>query len=290
MDSARSLPAPVLSVIIPANNEADHITACLTALLASDWPRGNPRTGVEVLVVANGCTDDTVVQAHKLADTALARQWRLRVIELEEGSKLGALNTADALAQGDIRAYLDADVILSPPLLGELYAALAREPAAYASGRVLIPRPDSFVSRAYARIYRRVPFMAHGVPGCGLFAVNSAGRARWGNWPDIISDDTFVRLLFSPNERIGVPATYQWPLPEGWQNLLKVRRRQNAGVRQIKAKFPALLQNDDKAKLGPLGVVKLAVTDPIGFAVYGGMALWLRLFPQSGNNAWTRGR
>ncbi len=46
---------------------------------------------------------------------------------------------------------------------------------------------EGAVSRAYARLWARVPFMARGVPGCGLFALNAAGRARWGDWPAIIS-------------------------------------------------------------------------------------------------------
>src|SRR5699024_7140614 len=42
-----------LAIIIPAANEAERIGACLEALAASD----DPGTHVEVIVVANGCTD-----------------------------------------------------------------------------------------------------------------------------------------------------------------------------------------------------------------------------------------
>ena len=44
------------SILIPAHNEAGYIQPCLEALLASD----QTGSAVEVIVMANGCTDDTV--------------------------------------------------------------------------------------------------------------------------------------------------------------------------------------------------------------------------------------
>ena len=119
--------------------------------------------------------------------------------------------------------------------------------------------------------------------------MNAAGRLRWGAFPDIISDDTFVRLSFRSSERVGVDAAYTWPLVEGWSNLVRVRRRQNAGVDEIKARYPELLCNDDKPPFPLLEKAKLALRDPVGFAVYGGVALAVRFTPAK-TNAWSRGR
>ena len=150
-----------------------------------------------------------------------------------------------------------------------------------------IVQPRSAVSRAYARVYRQVPFIARGVPGCGLFAVNAAGRARWADWPPIISDDTFARLHFSAAERHAVPGRYRWPLVEGWRALVRVRRRQNIGVTEIRRLYPALAANDEKPPLGAAGKLRLALNDPAGFAVYAGVALATRLGTDKG---WSRGR
>src|SRR5690606_35650380 len=150
--------------------------------------------------------------------------------ELAQGGKPGALNAGDAAARGPMRAYLDADVTVSPPLLAQIVAVLVQAGPAYASGRVNITTRQSRVSRAYARIWRQVPFMRQGVPGCGFFAVNAVGRARWTEFPAIISDDTFVRLQFAPTERHLVQAGYDWPIAEGFGALVRVRRRQDAGV------------------------------------------------------------
>jgi glycosyltransferase involved in cell wall biosynthesis len=278
----------MLSVIIPANNEADWIGDSLRALLASRMPPEAPP--VEIVVVANGCSDDTAGAARRHAAEVEARGWRLIVLDLADGGKLNALNAGDAAAAGDLRVYVDADVIVSPELLAELAAALDRPEPAYASGRPQMARAESWVSRAYTRVWRRVPFMTEGVPGGGVFAVNAAGRARWGAFPPIISDDTFVRLQFAPQERIGVPAGYRFPMPEGFARLVRVRRRQDAGVRQVAREFPALLRNDDQRRFGAGRALRIAVGDPCGFAVYCAVALAVRLDPGRDAGVWSRGR
>ena len=275
----------ILSVILPASNEADEIAACLRAVLHSNWRKPG---AMQVIVVANGCTDDTAARARALVNDYDERGWLLQVIERQAGGKLGALNAGDAAADGAIRVYLDADVTVSPNLIPELHTALDVAAPRYASGKVIIIAPKSWVSQSYARIWRKVPFMARGVPGCGVFAVNAAGRARWGAFPDIISDDTFVRLSFKPEERIGVPAPYDWPIARGFANLVKVRRRQDAGVRQIAEQFPDLLENDDKDRMPRWRTILMALDQPLSFAIYCAVAVAVKLRPPSRD--WSRGR
>jgi hypothetical protein len=131
--------------------------------------------------------------------------------------------------------------------------------------------------------------MAHGVPGCGVFAVNAPGRARWGTFPQIISDDTFVRLSFAPLERHGVPAPYDWPIAEGFGALVRVRRRQDAGVEEIERLYPDLLSNDDKPAFPLSQKLGMALRDPLGFMVYSAVALAVKL-TKSRASGWSRGR
>ncbi|SHH65013.1 glycosyltransferase [Marivita hallyeonensis] len=277
---------PAMSVLIPASNEAGLIGACLKSVLNSDWWHSG---SVEVIVIANGCKDDTVQVALSHTESYTEKGWDLRVLDRPEGGKLAALNAGDRIARARIRVYLDADVELSKGLLNDLFTALDTPRPRYASGRIRLADPQSWATRAYARIYQQVPFMRTGVPGAGLFAVNAAGRLRWGDFPAIISDDTFVRLSFRPEERVGVDAHYVWPLVEGWRNLVRVRKRQNDGVDEIRSKYPDLLQNDDKPVFGMADKLRLALRDPVGFAVYGGVALVVRLMP-AGSTGWSRGR
>lgn len=275
---------PRLSVIIPAHDEAGWIGACLGALLAQDSGAG----AVEVIVAANACRDDTVARAEAFRARFAARGWDLVVLDLPEPGKLNALNRAEAAARGAGLVYLDADVRCEPPLLGELAAALAAPGPVYATGRLAVAPAQSRVTRAYAGIWTRLPFVESGAVGAGLFAVNRAGRARWGAFPAIISDDTFVRLQFTPAERVEVAARYHWPMVEGWANLVKVRRRQDAGVAELARLHPELGANEGKARLGPGRLLRLALARPVGLAVYLAVHLAVRLRPAGRD--WTRGR
>ena len=274
----------MLSILIPANNEAAHIGPCLKAVLASD--------GLEVaqiVVAANGCDDDTVQIAEAFRTQTEDKGWTLTVLDLPALGKMGALNAADDSASFGSRAYLDADVLVDPALMGQIAEALNTDAPRYASGTLRLAHAKTWATRAYARIYSKVPFITHGVPGAGLFAVNAAGRARWQEFPGIISDDTFVRLNFTPEERIGTAAGYDWPLVEGFAALVKVRRRQNAGVDEIKARFPDLLKNDDKFTLSLGTKLAMMLRDPLGFAVYAAVSILVKLSPQK-SDAWERGR
>lgn len=276
-----------LCIIIAAHNEEGYIGACLNALLLQDESAGP----VHIIVAANACTDQTGPIVIRYQSHFAERNWRLELLEIPVPGKLKAFNEADQLAArsiGGARIYLDADVICNPDLIGQLRKALSLSNAVYATGTLRVIRARSWITRRYADIWVRLPFIQAGAVGAGLFAVNAAGRARWGEFPDIISDDTFARLNFSPAERIEVSACYHWPMVEGLRNLIRVRRRQDAGVEEVKRLFPDLIQNDDKVRLTKPALLRLALQKPIGFVIYVLVHLAVRLQP--GGAEWTRGR
>lgn len=273
-----------LSIVIPAHNEAGELPGAFEALLASNASHHL----VEIIVVSNGSRDGTAEVARGFADAVARKGWSLTVIDLPQGNKIKALNAGDRAARGDVLIYLDADVRVSPRLLGALACALHRPDPAYASGRLRPVHARSALTRAYTRLWLRVPFMAHGVPGCGIFAMNRAGRDRWGDWPDVFADDTFARLQFAPHERHMVDESYTFPVAEGLRRLVRVRRRQNQGVRQVRTRYPELFRNEDRVSLSPRGVAALALRDPLGFATYAGVSVAVRFTRWDGT--WTRAR
>jgi glycosyltransferase involved in cell wall biosynthesis len=273
-----------LSVIIPAHDEEAWIDRCLTALLTQD--AASPL--VEIIVVANACRDGTVARAEAYAPRFAARGWTLRVLDLAEGGKLKALNSGDQTAKGRSRLYLDADIACDPGMLAEITRVLSVDAPRYATGTLAVAPARSWITRTYASVWSRLPFVKGGAVGAGLFGVNPAGRARWGDFPAIISDDTFVRLNFAPEERIEVPALYHWPMVEGFGNLVRVRRRQDAGVAELRRLYPNLIGNEAKAPLTSGALLAIAVRSPLGFLVYLAVHVAVRLRPASG--AWTRGR
>jgi glycosyltransferase involved in cell wall biosynthesis len=273
------------SILIPAHNEAGFLDPCLKAVLASDATGAR----VEVIVIANGCTDDTAQIARGFAAQFVARDWPLRVLDLAQGGKLGALNAGDAAAAHGARIYVDADVVVTPPLIALIANALDVAAPRYASGRPVVTAKGSVFTRVYARFWAGAPFCTHGVPGFGVFAVNTLGRAKWGAFPDIISDDTFVRLNFTPSERLRVPATYDWPMIEGAGPLIKVRRRQDIGVAEVKALYPSLWQNHDPVPPDAPTTLSRALRDPLGFAAWALVGIAVRL-PHARQDRWARGR
>lgn len=274
----------LLSVIIPASNEETYIDRCLRALFASS----PPGIAAEAVVVANGCRDRTAEVAREQKLVAEKAGWQLTVLDMAQGSKPGALNAGDKAAQGDLRVYLDADIVVSADVMAQVVVALQVDHPVYVGATPVIPRAQSAVTRAYGRFWSRLPFAKSVAPGYGLFAVNAAARARWGAFPAIISDDTFVRLQFEPSERVQVPARYDWPMIEGFGALVRVRRRQDAGVRELESLYPGLRDREGKAPLGLRQIARLAAADPVGFATYAAVSLAVRF--RHGGASFTRGR
>jgi glycosyltransferase involved in cell wall biosynthesis len=270
-----------LGVVIPAHNEASVIEGCLAALLQS----GTSTPSVKVVVAANGCNDHTVTLAQSFEGAFSARGWLLDVLDIPVAGKIGALNVAERSVSGLPRIYLDADVQVEPDLICQTAAVLSSDAPVYVSGKMTVIPPKSLVSRLYLLAWMKTGFMRGVAQGAGVYAVNVAGRRKWRDLPQIISDDTYVRTLFAPSERVEVLAKYHWPLPEGFGNLVKARARQDAGMRELYEKFPAQLANESKPRNEVWSVL---VTNPPAFFVYVCVRLAARL--KRNTNGWLRGR
>jgi glycosyltransferase involved in cell wall biosynthesis len=255
----------MLSVIIPSYNEENYIAACLDAIVAQmDLPADH---AMQVIVAANGCKDQTVPIAEQKRAALESAGFSFHVLDIARGNKMNALNEAEKIAAHENRAYLDADVIIGPRILIELAEILREDTPIYASGTIVIPRPQNIFSRAYAKVWANLPFVKDGVPGIGLYAMNAKGRSRWGAFPDIYSDDRFVRLQFQSSERRKTKATYQWPLPEGFKNLVHVRHRWSEGNMELAEQYPDLMQNDTERNKTGSSVASLFHT-PFSSAVF----------------------
>jgi glycosyltransferase involved in cell wall biosynthesis len=177
-----------ISVVIAAHNEAAVIGRCLDALLAGADPGQ-----LDVTVVANGCTDDTAAVA--------ASRPGVRVIDRPEPGKVGALNAGDAVAVGFPRIYLDADIVLAPGAVRALAGALDGGVHAAVPRRELDVAGRPLLVRAYYAINARMPVYDRALFGRGVIALSAAGRARFGEFPDVVADDLFLDSLFSPEEK-----------------------------------------------------------------------------------------
>ena len=111
--------APLVSLVIPARNEARNIRRCAESALASSYPR------LEVIIVDDHSTDDTAAIAEELA----TRDSRLRVITppaLPDGwfGKQWACAAGADEARGELLGFMDADTWQSPDLVTRIVSAM----------------------------------------------------------------------------------------------------------------------------------------------------------------------
>ncbi len=112
----------MVSICIPARDEAENIGACVRAALETTWPH------FEVVVVDDRSSDDTAEQARQ----AGSGDPRLVVISGAEpppgwAGKPWACRRAAGEARGQIICFVDADVRLSPDTVSAVVQVMVRE-------------------------------------------------------------------------------------------------------------------------------------------------------------------
>lgn len=116
---------PLVSVLVPARNEAHQIADSITALLASDYPH------LEVIVADDQSSDGTAQVLEQLA-TRHPRGSCLRTLRLEGEPPrgwLGKVRACDALqqlARGEILIFCDADVFVTKFAVSNTVVSLMR--------------------------------------------------------------------------------------------------------------------------------------------------------------------
>ncbi len=218
-----------LSVVIPAHNEAAVIAETLASLFSGS------KQIPDVLVVCNGCYDDTASVVRAVAPDAI-------VLESSVASKTHALNLGDQHASGFPRFYLDADIRVSPGALDTVASRMAETGAPIASPRPVMDLEGcSWLVRAYYAVWLQLPYVRDGLMGTGVYALSREGRQRFGEFPQLIADDGYVRALFEPSERLLVTECHVLVrAPRNLANLVKIKTRSRLGVYELHMKFPEL--------------------------------------------------
>lgn len=220
----------MISVIIPAHNESEVIARTLRALAGSAG-------ALDIVVVANGCSDDTAARARAFDG--------VRVIETPVAGKPHALNLGDQASRFFPRIYADADVTIARGAVEALAARLTRGDVLAAAPRPAIDLSGcSFAVRAFYDIRARMPQTREGIGGSGVYALSEAGRRRFGEFPGVISDDGFVRIQFTPAERVTLSeAVSVVHPPRRLADLIATRARIHHGNYELKRLYPELWTN-----------------------------------------------
>ncbi|MFD1715627.1 glycosyltransferase [Amnibacterium flavum] len=251
---------PTLSIVMPAHDEAAVIARALEAITRDASPGE-----FEIVVVANGCTDDTVARARSV-------DYPITVLDIATPSKIAALNAGDEAATAFPRLYIDADIEIGSATVRELADLLREEsaPLIAAPHLVVDASRSSWAVRAHYRIWDLSDYVRRGHVGSGVYALNRSGRERFGTFPEVIADDRYVQQLFAADERRNTAAsTFTVRAPRTFSSLLKRSVRAAAGNRQLVDR--GLAGDPAPARGGPKALLKRVMGKPAlwpSFAVY----------------------
>lgn len=146
---------PLVSVILPARDEAHNIARCVSSILATTYPN------LELIVVDDGSTDGTA----QIARDTIAGDSRARVITcppLPDGwfGKQWACATGAKAASGSVLQFTDADTVHSPDLVprsmkamrarrAQLFSVAGRQELGGFWERVIQPQVFTILSMRY---------------------------------------------------------------------------------------------------------------------------------------------
>jgi len=130
--------APLVSILIPAFNEAENIAATIASALGVDYP------ALEVIVIDDGSSDDTLERARAYA--LGHEESTIRVLTQENSGKATALNRGYNIASGEYILSMDADSELDPHSVRRLVARSKESGAGAVAGQVHIKNTRSMLS------------------------------------------------------------------------------------------------------------------------------------------------
>ncbi|AXH98041.1 glycosyltransferase [Ornithinimicrobium avium] len=209
------------SVVVPAHDESSSVGRLLDQLLD-----GGPE--LEVVVVCNGCSDDTADVARRYAPA-------VTVVEEPVASKWHALRSGDRHARSFPRVYVDADVEITGADVRRLADTLRTEPTVLAAGpvrEVPLDRASPLV-RAYYDVWLALPQVRAGLFGRGVVAVGERAWRRLQALPVMMADDLVMSDSFDPDEvRVVSGSTVRIRPPRTVRDLYRRRVRVATGVQQ----------------------------------------------------------
>ncbi|NHJ84137.1 MAG: glycosyltransferase [Asgard group archaeon] len=133
---------PLVSLVVPAYNEAKVIEKTITSLLQLTY------TPKEIIVVDDGSKDDTLKIIRKIA-----RKAPIKVISKINGGKWSALNKGVEEAKGEIIVCIDADTILGEKAIEYLIPYFTDKQIAAVAGNIKVENRGKMITKLQALEY-----------------------------------------------------------------------------------------------------------------------------------------
>jgi chlorobactene glucosyltransferase len=195
-------PGPVVSVIVPARDEAANIEPCVRSILAASY------APLELIVVDDRSSDGTaeIVERLAAAPEAAGRMRLVRGAELPAGwfGKQWALVQGYRAARGELLLFADADTRHHPELVGRAVRALGTEHAALVS---VVSRQE--MATFWERLILPQIFFALASRVGDLQRVNRT-RVEW----DAIANGQFILTTRAAYDAVGTHETVRQSVVE----------------------------------------------------------------------------
>ena len=203
---------PDVCVLVASYNEAENIGDTLTSLAAQDYPGR-----VEVVVIDDGSTDDSLAIAHARAAELSRPGLAIRVLaQPRNGGKSKALNRGLAETAQDLVVTVDGDSYLRTDALRKIVERFLSDPpgTVAVAGSVLVRNSrDNWLARSQEWDYfhgiaavKRMQSMYHGtLVAQGAFSLYTREALQQvGGWPECVGEDIVVSwALLETGARIG---------------------------------------------------------------------------------------
>ena len=137
---SRYAPRTRVSIVVPARNEADRIGACLSSLLAQDYP-----ASLREIIVADDFSED--------ATAAVVRSFAgagVRLVRSPHSGKKQALSAGIEASGGQLIATIDADCMAPPAWLRTMVSCYETHEPVLIAGPVAFVPGSSFLGRFQA--------------------------------------------------------------------------------------------------------------------------------------------
>lgn len=237
---------PLITVIVPAYNEALVIQPALRNLLELDYP------DYEVIVVDDGSSDDTYRLALDMAREST--RVPLRVVTKANGGKADALNTGIALARGEFVVCMDSDTKLSRNALRAMIRHFDSPHIGAVAGNVKVFNRENALTRLQALEYveglamvrKAQSFMriVNIIPGpCGMFRKSVLQSVGCYDHDTFAEDCDLTLKILLGGWHIGYePMAIGWvETPSRLLDLLKQRYRWTRGILQAMSKHREMI-------------------------------------------------
>ena len=135
---------PSVTIVVPAWNEGQTITGTVESLLALDYPKNR----LDIFIVDDGSTDDTLLYAKKFETNP-----QIRIFSKPNGGKFTALNLGIKECKSDLIGCLDADSFVDKDALKEIIPYFDNPEVMAVTPSVQIHKPSNILQKLQATEY-----------------------------------------------------------------------------------------------------------------------------------------